>query len=45
MPRSKPVDLGIKFFDTRNSAIDFFRSMLHSYRKGQRIEGEDAELL
>lgn len=45
MPRSKPVDLGLKYFDTRNSAIECFRSMLHNYRKWQRIEGRDAELL
>ena len=45
MPRGKPVDLGIKYFDTRKAAIEFFRAILHSYRKGQRIEDEDAKLL
>lgn len=42
---AKPVDLGIKYFDTQKAAIAFFKPMLQSYRKGQRVEEDDATLL
>ncbi len=42
---AKPVDLGIKYFDTQKAAIAFFVPMLHSYRRGQRVKDEDAKFL
>ncbi|HHA2535467.1 TPA: DCL family protein [Stenotrophomonas maltophilia] len=39
---AKPVKIGERDFARQKDALDFFRQMLNSYRRGERVSDSDA---